>query len=296
MRTLAFLLIPAALMLLAPVPRTTLAQVTTQVIEWQAAAVEYARPCETKINASSLHQTVTLGGIRYRCITGTWASHCDTGRYFIRPGTRIRHIVGAQYVPANVDDFAEYADVGYFTIDGGQLDPIAHQAATLTIHAANWQTACQSCTLGREPKTWISYGGWDKRCVYMTGENYGPDGIAGQPWCSFWDEWLEYQNLLATCQVGDFMGFTGGYNANRYLVVLEHSDDWTSGTLVSGFPRWDPAFLMADFNHDGAVGQQDIFDFLGQWCGGSMRADLDHSAAVDSGDLMMFLGAWFDAR
>lgn len=291
---LTYLLMPAALMLLAPVPRTTLAQ--TQIITWQNATVEYARPCETKINASSLRQTVTIDGVLYRCVTGTWASHCETGRYFIRPGTRIRHIVGSQYVPANIDDFAEYADVGYFTIDGGQIDPVAHQAATLTIHAANWQEACQSCTLGREPKTWVTYGGWDKRCVYMTGENYGPAGIAGQPWCSFWDEWLEYQNLIATCQVGDFMGFYGGYNDARYLVVLEHSDDWRSGTLVSGFPRWEPVFRMADANHDGTISIDDVFAYLSAYCAGAAGADVDRNGSVETADIFNFLNAWFEAR
>lgn len=307
LRSLAALLIVPSLMLLAPVPRTALAQTPalTQVLQWHDATVTERSVCGTIIEAPSANQTAQINGVACKRIGGTWfsAGNCGDSWYFVEGGTSI--LVGTVvsvgngghawvWTPTPVDSIAENARITYFQSPAGLNN--VHQAARLTLDCANWTTACQSCTRGWEPKVRISYGGSDKPCVYMVGENYGPDFPPGTTWCAIWDEWLEYQSLLKTCPVGDFIGWHGGYNERRYLVVLEHSDDWRSGTLISGFPQWEPAFLMADFNRDRVVGVQDIFDFLGAWCAGGARADCDHSGAVDSGDLLMFLSAWFDSR
>lgn len=306
-RSIASLLIPAALMLIAPVPRTALAQnqIQTQVLQWHEATVTSRTTCGTIIEAPSANQSAQINGVACKRIGGTWfsAGNCGDSWYFVEGGTSI--LVGTVvsvgngghawvWTPTAVDTLADNTDVGYFQSPPG-IDNV-HQAARLTLDCANWTLACQSCTRGWEPKVRISYGGYDKPCVYMVGENYGPDGVAGQPWCSFWDEWLEYQNLLGTCPVGDFLGWHGGYNDRRYLVVLEHSDDWTSGTLISGFPQWEPAFRMADANHDGTISIDDVFRFLADYLTGNPLADCDRNGSVEAADLFAWLNVWFGAR
>jgi probable HAF family extracellular repeat protein len=50
---------------------------------------------------------------------------------------------------------------------------------------------------------------------------------------------------------------------------------------------------MADFNGDGTVTSQDIFDFLVAFFDGAPRADSHHDGNIDSQDLFDFLGAFF---
>jgi probable HAF family extracellular repeat protein len=50
-----------------------------------------------------------------------------------------------------------------------------------------------------------------------------------------------------------------------------------------------------DFNRDGAVGVQDIFDFLEAYFTSNPRADYDHDGAVGVGDIFSFLETWFGA-
>jgi probable HAF family extracellular repeat protein len=54
-----------------------------------------------------------------------------------------------------------------------------------------------------------------------------------------------------------------------------------------------PPTSPADFNSNGTVSVQDIFDFLAAWFAGDLRADFNHSGAVTVQDLFDFLAAWF---
>jgi lysophospholipase L1-like esterase len=48
----------------------------------------------------------------------------------------------------------------------------------------------------------------------------------------------------------------------------------------------------ADFNSDGQLTSQDIFDFINAWLGASPSSDFDHSGTLDATDMFGFLNAW----
>jgi hypothetical protein len=49
----------------------------------------------------------------------------------------------------------------------------------------------------------------------------------------------------------------------------------------------------ADYNADGVLGVQDIFDFLSGWFAGSCQSDYDHSGVLGVQDIFDFLAGWF---
>ena len=49
----------------------------------------------------------------------------------------------------------------------------------------------------------------------------------------------------------------------------------------------------ADFDHNGWVEVQDIFEFLNAWLASSMTADADHSGDLSVQDIFEFLNVWF---
>ncbi|HVU64500.1 MAG TPA: GC-type dockerin domain-anchored protein, partial [Phycisphaerales bacterium] len=53
------------------------------------------------------------------------------------------------------------------------------------------------------------------------------------------------------------------------------------------------ACCPADFNGDGSLTPQDIFDFLNAWFSGSVSADFDHMGGLAPQDIFDFLNAWF---
>lgn len=74
--------------------------------------------------------------------------------------------------------------------------------------------------------------------------------------------------------------------------------------LTGGF--WNPGAevsCLADYNNDGRVSVQDIFDFLGAWFGGCFAqggtpcfghtADINGSGTISVQDIFDFLAAWF---
>ncbi|HVU65426.1 MAG TPA: GC-type dockerin domain-anchored protein [Phycisphaerales bacterium] len=48
-----------------------------------------------------------------------------------------------------------------------------------------------------------------------------------------------------------------------------------------------------DFNHDGSITVQDIFDFLNAWFAGDLRSDFNGVGGITEQDLFDFLDAWF---
>ena len=60
-----------------------------------------------------------------------------------------------------------------------------------------------------------------------------------------------------------------------------------------GFVATLPRFCTADFNLDGQVTAQDIFDFLAAWFTASASADVNISGTVTAQDIFDFLAAWF---
>jgi uncharacterized protein (TIGR03118 family) len=53
-----------------------------------------------------------------------------------------------------------------------------------------------------------------------------------------------------------------------------------------------PPICHADFNHDGRVAVQDIFDFLNSWLAADPAADFNHSGALETQDIFDFLNVW----
>jgi hypothetical protein len=49
----------------------------------------------------------------------------------------------------------------------------------------------------------------------------------------------------------------------------------------------------ADFNADGAVNVQDIFDFLSSWFAGDPLADFNGAHGLNVQDIFDFLAQWF---
>lgn len=76
--------------------------------------------------------------------------------------------------------------------------------------------------------------------------------------------------LIGPTGAGNLIGF--GYN--------------TTGTNC-------PARCPADFNSEGGLSVQDIFDFLTAWFGSDPRADFNGASGVSVQDVFDFLGAWF---
>jgi hypothetical protein len=54
-----------------------------------------------------------------------------------------------------------------------------------------------------------------------------------------------------------------------------------------------PQLCPADFNGDGVMSVQDIFDFLAAWFGGDLDADFNGDCTLVVQDIFDFLGAWF---
>jgi hypothetical protein len=64
-------------------------------------------------------------------------------------------------------------------------------------------------------------------------------------------------------------------------------------SLIGGFWHGASPPCRADFNGNGHVTVQDIFDFLAAWFANSPRADFNHSGTVSVQDIFDFLAAWF---
>jgi hypothetical protein len=54
-----------------------------------------------------------------------------------------------------------------------------------------------------------------------------------------------------------------------------------------------PQLCPADYNGDGIVGVQDIFDFLNDWFAGELDADANLSCTLEVQDIFDYLNAWF---
>jgi uncharacterized protein (TIGR03118 family) len=65
------------------------------------------------------------------------------------------------------------------------------------------------------------------------------------------------------------------------------------GRVDFGTPFQLPPRCGADFNDNGRLSAQDIFDFLTSWFAGNLLADFDRSGALTTQDVLAFLGAWF---
>ncbi len=65
------------------------------------------------------------------------------------------------------------------------------------------------------------------------------------------------------------------------------------GTQVSSVGRQLTVTCAADYNHDGSINVQDIFDFLAGWFANQNAADFNGNHVIDVQDIFDFLAAWF---
>ncbi len=67
----------------------------------------------------------------------------------------------------------------------------------------------------------------------------------------------------------------------------------TFGRIDLGASFQIPPRCAGDFNDDGRVSTQDIFDFLDSWFAGNLLSDTDHSGGLNQQDIFDFLASWF---
>lgn len=82
----------------------------------------------------------------------------------------------------------------------------------------------------------------------------------------------------------------------RGVTSLDRGQYTCTVTSACGVSTSGPCVLAAcraDFNDDGTVGVQDIFDFLYYWFQGDPLADFTQNGIVSLDDLFAFLAAWF---
>ena len=82
-------------------------------------------------------------------------------------------------------------------------------------------------------------------------------------------------------------GLQSAFSAGGFLVIPTAFTDGTTDVLIARLGA------RSDFNGDGAVTVQDIFDFLAAWFAHSPSADFNNSGTVTVQDIFDFLSAWF---
>lgn len=87
---------------------------------------------------------------------------------------------------------------------------------------------------------------------------------------------------------GDFLGWWQNIDAFTGFTT----DNWRTGTFIFGPDPYHPI----DFNRDGRVTLQDMFDFLEGYLQSSPRADCNHSGSCEAGDVFEYLSGWFTAQ
>ncbi len=65
------------------------------------------------------------------------------------------------------------------------------------------------------------------------------------------------------------------------------------GVQATSAGRQLTVFCLADYNHNGVINVQDIFDFLSGWFAGAASADINGNHVIEVQDIFDFLAAWF---
>lgn len=86
---------------------------------------------------------------------------------------------------------------------------------------------------------------------------------------------------------------TTGCHVYHFRAVDAWGTSWRypeSGELAYGCA--DDEYSAGDFNLDGTIAMQDIFDFLDAWMGAHPRADFDEDGILSEQDIFDFISAW----
>jgi len=78
-------------------------------------------------------------------------------------------------------------------------------------------------------------------------------------------------------------------DAGAYVCVAQTSCPLSGRTSVS----LSVGTCTPDFNQDGTLSVQDLFDFLATWFAGTAEADYNGDGNVGIGDIFSYIGGWF---
>ncbi len=111
--------------------------------------------------------------------------------------------------------------------------------------------------------------------------------IEGQPL-------MRVQDLIDPNHERIDVGFVSPINdAGQFAVGGTAPGAGSGGLAPVAFLVTPEASCAADFNHDGAVGVQDIFDYLAAYFAAASTADMDASPGLGANDLFTFLASYF---
>ena len=114
-------------------------------------------------------------------------------------------------------------------------------------------------------------------------------------------QWRRNAVPVVNGPTGSGSTFSGATTFNLVIVNTRPSDAGTYTCLVTNpcgvqatsAARTLTVFCAADFNHDGAVNVQDIFDFLSAWFANLPAANFNGVGGINVQDIFDFLAAWF---
>jgi hypothetical protein len=152
--------------------------------------------------------------------------------------------------------------------------------------------------------TWTSY--YDIVNADLTAPPFGPGGSYGVHYTGSGTYEIggdfAYTHRMVLDLIGDTSPQTTHHFESGYaLVPADHpfpriSIDLTTGVLgcTDRTLHLDasPAPCAADFNNDGGVSTQDIFDFINAWFAGDPRADVN-GGGLSVTDILDYLTIWF---
>lgn len=151
--------------------------------------------------------------------------------------------------------------------------------------------------LHRMLRSWTGQATWNDQVNGISTDNTEAAAAAG---------FAVLPNALNTFAIFDVTTTVQGWandatSAQGWLINPTGTDGWrfasSEAPAVGDRPRLEITFVPprcpADFNGDGAVSVQDLFDFLAAWFARGPGSDFNQSGTVTVQDLFDFLAAWF---
>lgn len=107
--------------------------------------------------------------------------------------------------------------------------------------------------------------------------------------------WTTVDGGVSVSLTGNFPSVFGLHVSGNRLYVGGNFQI-AGGEAAYGIAQYGPCAAppcTADFNHNGVLEPQDIFDFLNAWFALDPRADFNHIGGFSAQDIFDFLSAWF---
>lgn len=84
---------------------------------------------------------------------------------------------------------------------------------------------------------------------------------------------------------------TGGWVQDLTIIAWDAQGRYSDSAPLT--IRFDTGECPADFNREGGVTVQDIFDYLSAWFVNDVAADFNHAGGISVQDIFDYLNAWF---